>query len=103
MKRVDFVYEVCKLAGCILNCCWMILLAACSTFAGILPADLRCESKLEPVGISETSPRLSWQVEAAIAGARGQYQTACQIQVASSLQVLTNNQGDLWDTCQVAT
>jgi len=81
----------------------MILLGACSAFAGIQPANLRCESKLNPLGLSETSPRLSWQEVTTIPGERGQYQTAYQIQVASSLQVLTNNQGDLWDTGQVAT
>ena len=82
---------------------WMILLAASSTFGGIVPVELRCESKLNPLGLGETSPRLSWQEVATLPGERGQYQTAYEIQVASSLQVLTNNQGDLWDTGQVAT
>ena len=81
----------------------MILLAASSTFGGIVPVELRCESKLNPLGLGETSPRLSWQEVATLPGERGQYQTACEIQVAGSLQVLTNNQGDLWDTGQVAT
>ena len=55
---------------------WMILLAACSTFGGIQPVELRCESKLNPLGLSETSPRLSWQEVATVPGERGQYQTA---------------------------
>jgi alpha-L-rhamnosidase len=46
---------------------------------------------------------LSWQDVATVPGERGQFQSAYQIQVASSLQVLANNQGDLWDTGQVAT
>jgi alpha-L-rhamnosidase len=79
------------------------LLVAGSAFAGILPVDLCCESKVNPLGLSETSPRLSWQTVATIPGERGQYQTGYQIQVASSLQVLTNNQGDLWDTGKVTT
>lgn len=70
---------------------------------GILPTNLLCESKLNPLGLSETSPRLSWQVAATNPGERGQCQTAYQIQVASSAQVLTGNQGDLWDSGQVAT
>jgi alpha-L-rhamnosidase len=81
----------------------MVLLAAGSTVAGILPVDLRCESKLNPLGLSETSPRLSWQEVATLPGERGQYQTAYRVQVASSLHVLANNQGDLWDTGQVTT
>jgi alpha-L-rhamnosidase len=92
-----------KLAGFIRACGWLISLVAGSAFASILPADLRCELMSSPLGISETSPRLSWQVVATIPAERGQYQTAYQIQVASSLQVLTNNQGDLWDTGLVAT
>ena len=38
-----------------------------------------------------------------IAGERGQFQSAYQIQVASSSALLAANQGDLWDTAQVAT
>ncbi|HSY18298.1 MAG TPA: family 78 glycoside hydrolase catalytic domain [Candidatus Acidoferrales bacterium] len=83
--------------------CLLFLLAAGSAFAGIQPADLRCECKVNPPGLSETGPRLSWKDVGAVAGERGQYQTGYQIQVASSLQVLTNNQGDLWDTGQVMT
>ena len=56
----------------------MILLAASSTFGGIRPVDLRCESKLDPLGLGETSPRLSWQEVATLPGERGQYQTAYQ-------------------------
>jgi alpha-L-rhamnosidase len=81
----------------------MILLAGCPALAGLTPVDLRCESKTNPLGLSETSPRLSWQEVVTVPGERAQYQTACQIQVASSLQLLTNNQGDLWDTGQMAT
>jgi alpha-L-rhamnosidase len=88
----------------IIGCCGCLALgAAGSVFAGILPVQLQCESKVNPVGLSETSPRLSWQVETTLAGERGQYQSAYQIQVASSPQLLAANQGDLWDAGQVAT
>lgn len=80
-----------------------IWLAASAAGAGIVPVDLRCESLSSPLGLSETSPRLGWQDVATVPGERGQFQTAYQIQVASSLQNLTNSQGDLWDTRQVAT
>jgi alpha-L-rhamnosidase len=70
---------------------------------GISPTHLQCEAKANPLGLSETSPRLSWQVAATQAGERGQFQTAYQIQVASSPELLAANQGDLWDTGQVAT
>src|ERR1700761_790593 len=92
-----------KAGSCIGYCCWMIWFAASTAFASILPVDLRCESKVNPLGLSETSLRLSWQVVTTVPGERGQYQTAYQIQIASSLQALTNNQGNLWDTGRVAT
>ncbi|HEY1789465.1 MAG TPA: family 78 glycoside hydrolase catalytic domain, partial [Verrucomicrobiae bacterium] len=82
---------------------WLIVLMADSGLAEVLPINLRCESRLSPLGLSETSPRLSWQLEDLLAGERGQYQTSYQIQVASSLQNLTNNEGDLWDTGKVMT
>jgi len=69
----------------------------------ISPTNLQCESKPNPLGLSETSPRLSWQDVATLPSARGQYQTAYQIQVASSPQLLAANHGDLWDTGQIAT
>jgi alpha-L-rhamnosidase len=68
-----------------------------------MPVNLSCESKSNPLGLSESSPRLSWQEVATLPGERGQFQTAYQIQVASTWQALTNNQGNLWDTGKVAT
>lgn len=69
--------------------------------AGIIPTNLLCESQSGPIGITETAPRLSWQLVDTIAGERGQCQTSYRIQVASSPQILASNQGDLWDTGQV--
>lgn len=70
--------------------------------AGILPVDLKCESRLNPQGIDEIAPALSWQLDAPKAE-RGQSQTAYRVQVASSPEILARNQGDLWDTGRVAT
>lgn len=71
--------------------------------AEIAPVNLQCEAKQNPSGLTETSPRLSWQVVSTILGERGQFQTAYQIQVASSSPLLAANQGDLWDSGQVVT
>jgi hypothetical protein len=88
------------------ECVWLTL-ATMLTFSaaaqGISPTHLQCEAKSNPLGLTETSPRLSWQDMTTLPGSRGQYQTAYQIQVASSSQLLTGNVGDLWDTGQVAT
>jgi len=88
------------------ECIWLtlvILLPFSAAAQGISPTHLQCEAKSNPLGLSETSPRLSWQDVATPAGAQGQYQTAYQIQVASSPQLLAGNQGDLWDTGQIFT
>jgi alpha-L-rhamnosidase len=89
------------------KCLWLtlvIMLPLSAAAQGISPTNLQCESKFNPIGLSETNPRLSWQNVATKAGARGQYQTAYPIRVASSSQLLTNNnEEDLWDTGQVAT
>jgi alpha-L-rhamnosidase len=63
--------------------------------AAIKPQGLRCEYLVDPAGIDETSPRLSW--EASSTG-RGEKQTACRIIVASSIEVLNQTRGDLWDS-----
>lgn len=61
--------------------------------------DLRTEYTSNPLGIDETSPRLSWKLTSS---ERGQYQTAYAIQVASSEQKLLDNHADIWDTGKVA-
>ena len=56
---------------------------------------LLCGYRVDPVGLDEASPRLSWRVESA---QRGQRQTAYQIRVASERSLLDKGQGDLWDS-----
>ncbi len=59
----------------------------------------RCEYRINPQGIDEALPRLTWRVESM---ARGQKQTAYQILVASSAAALKQDVGDLWDSGKVA-
>jgi alpha-L-rhamnosidase len=67
--------------------------------AELQPLALRCEYRVNPEGIDTLEPRLTWQVASPQRGAR---QTACQILVASSDQLLEKNHGDLWDTHKIA-
>ncbi|MFS4482737.1 family 78 glycoside hydrolase catalytic domain [Hyunsoonleella sp. 2307UL5-6] len=69
---------------------------SCET-ASINVQDLRCEYRVNPLGIDNTSPRLSWKLSQDNF-ARGQKQTAYQVLVASSLEALHNNTGDVWDS-----
>jgi alpha-L-rhamnosidase len=62
-------------------------------------ANLRCEYLANPLGIDVARPRLSWIIES---NRRGERQTAFQVLVASSEELLKKDQGDLWDSGKVA-
>ena len=61
-------------------------------------ANLRCDYLVNPLGIDERSPRLSWTLESEARGAR---QLAYRIRVASTAQKLASGEADLWDTGRV--
>jgi alpha-L-rhamnosidase len=76
----------------------MILSVASPCWGGVNVERLRCEYQNDPLGIDVTSPRLSWIVRS---DERGERQTAYQVLVASSPELLANDHGDLWDTGRV--
>src|SRR5690348_209220 len=59
---------------------------------------LRCEYLVDPLGIDERSPRLSWEIESDRRGAR---QVAWRVRVASSLDRLKRGEADRWDSGRV--
>jgi alpha-L-rhamnosidase len=65
--------------------------------------NLRCEYLADPLGIDVTKPRLGWVIEEREqrSDVRGQRQTAYQVLVASSEELLAKDHGDLWDTGKV--
>jgi alpha-L-rhamnosidase len=73
-----------------------LLLAGLSRAATV--GELRCEFLVDPQGIDAARPRLSWTMGS---GQRGDAQTAYQVLVASSPQVLERGSGDLWDSGKV--
>ncbi|MBC3758677.1 family 78 glycoside hydrolase catalytic domain [Hyunsoonleella sp. SJ7] len=77
----------------------IITLSSCKP-SSVKLTDLRCEYRTDPLGIENASPRLSWKLVDETA-TRGQKQTAYQILVASNLDNLNNNTGDLWDSGKV--
>jgi len=62
---------------------------------------LRCEYLVNPLGIDISCPRLSWVLQPGNSSSRGISQSAYQIVVASSLDLLNKEKGDLWDTHKV--
>jgi alpha-L-rhamnosidase len=69
--------------------------------SSIRPVEPRCEYLVDPVGIDETHPRLSWKVAAEGSGTRDLRQSAYRVIVASSLDRLTKDESDLWDSGKV--
>ena len=67
----------------------------CSASERLVPEYLRCEYQVDPLGIDEISPRLSWRVSSTV---RDEKQTAWRILVSSSKERLEINTGDLWDS-----
>jgi len=84
----------------------LLLLALGSCAFGALsasPVNLRCEYLTNPLGIDAQKPRLSWIMEDSgqKLETRGQKQSAYQVLVASTPDLLAKNQGDLWDSGKV--
>lgn len=61
-------------------------------------SNLRCEYLTNPMGIDNTAPRLSWELEG---NGRNLNQSAYQIMVASSSELLDQDKGDLWDSQKI--
>lgn len=74
-----------------------------ATVPALHPSLLRTEYRIDPAGLDEPLPRLSWILEPTSDNTRGHRQTAYQITAARSLEGLTNGGSDLlFDTDKVA-
>lgn len=60
---------------------------------------LRCEYRVDPQGLDALQPRLGWLIAS---GRRGERQTAFQVLVASTPELLAQDRGDRWDSGRVA-
>src|SRR6187549_1065672 len=69
-----------------------------AALATLTPSRLRCEYLTNPIGIDETAPRLSWIVTS---NQQGDRQTSYRILVATSAELLSRGNGDLWDSGEV--
>ncbi len=84
----------------------LFLLALILNFPGpsvpdgaVRPVNLRTEYRVDPLGVDEQQPRLSWMLEAE---GRGRKQTAYRVMVASSAGALDMDRGDVWDSGKVS-
>ena len=65
----------------------------------LAPVNLRCEYLKNPVGIDVRQPRFAWVLRHT---ERAQMQSAYQVLVASSPELLAQNKGDQWDSGKTA-
>ncbi|MDR3245880.1 MAG: glycoside hydrolase family 78 protein [Prevotellaceae bacterium] len=78
---------------------WVVsLLTACSEKALIEVDNLRCEELVNTASIDLQKPRLSWEI---LSPGRDIRQKSYHILVASSLENLNNDEGDLWNSGNV--
>lgn len=74
------------------------MLATCYCAHAAEITDTRCEYQVNPQGIDNLHPRLTWVISSK---RRGEIQTAYQVLVASKKELLAENKGDLWDSGRV--
>lgn len=79
--------------------CALLLAQAIPAVASLSADHLRCEQRIDPLGIDSAAPRLSWQLHSE---ERHQSQRAYRVLVASGRELLAADTGDLWDSGRVA-
>lgn len=77
----------------------VVALGTQSLAISIEPGSTRTEGRTAPNGISTLQPSFSWRLESAI---RNDVQSAYQVQVASTKDLLLSEHPDLWDSRKVA-
>lgn len=75
------------------------LWAIASEDLGLYPDILRCEYRIDPLGMDEKHPRLSWTLKG---GGRDQYQSAYRILIGTSRREARGGHGDWWDSGKVS-
>ena len=76
-----------------------IFLNSCTVNTSLEVTDLKCMYLENPIGIDAATPDLSWILQSEN---NGIIQDAYQIIVSSSLEKISNNEGDIWDSGKIA-
>jgi alpha-L-rhamnosidase len=83
---------------------WGLVLSAAAAIAGQQPANtagpanLQVDNLKTPLGIDDPTPHFSWQLQDPTVGAR---QTAYEVMVASTPELLQHGQADVWESGRV--
>jgi alpha-L-rhamnosidase len=98
MTRGEFIFNrtVGKVVAILVLAGWT---DAVKAQGALQPVNLRCEERVNPLGIGNATPELSWQLQCSGTGTacRGETQSAYEIQVGSAAGA-----ADLWDSGKVA-
>jgi alpha-L-rhamnosidase len=78
-----------------------LLFVTATIYSTVIPVDLRCDFWVNPQGIDVSKPVLSWTIKVD-PEKRAMRQTAYEIIVASSIEMLTSNKGDMWNSGKVS-
>ena len=81
---------------------FILLLFPLLAEATLIPVRLQCENLSNPQTVDVLNPRLSW-VNIAGEGERGQVQTAWEVRVAGTKEMLIAGQSELWNSGRVNT
>jgi alpha-L-rhamnosidase len=88
IRKYIFIAGLIFISGCLLGC----------KQNSLEMKDLRCENLDNPRGICNVAPRFSWILESK---KRCQIQTAYRVLVASTVENLKSNNGDIWDSGKI--
>ena len=78
--------------------CFAVLLFFIGTAQTLSVDYLRCDSRVDPLGIDNVHPVLSWTIQSK---EKAIVQTAYRILVAHDAQFLDKNIGNIWDSKKV--
>ncbi len=76
----------------------LIVCGGCGRHHSPAPTALRCEYRYNPIGIDIQKPRLTWEMSDTVRGAR---QTAYQIMVATTPELLEKERPNIWNSGKV--
>ncbi len=86
------------MSRCVLGLVVLAMAESCFAGAGVSVTGLRTEYLRDALGIDVRDPGFSWRLESS---RRGVFQTAYQVQVATSEKLLSSGKPDMWDSGRV--
>jgi len=79
----------------------LLVFVTSAIYSTVIPVDLHCDFQVNPLGIDTPNPTLSWTIKTDNEK-RAMRQTAYELIVASSIELLNSNKGNLWNSGKVS-